>query len=324
MVQPEEPENEPSLASEERRPSLFGTDDFVMDIEDHDDDDYDDDDSWNDEHLCIVCFCSLKLSTKTSISCPVCLEKICSECMQLHLRAKIMEGFVLLKCPGDLCTRVLTDDEVGMYCKELWTLYIKNKVDAENDPKRKTCPGCNIVHNFDGLDEIPLHHKCSFCGLQWCVPCHAPWHIGMTCKMYNKDVVGKGRKALKVWAKGKGKDSANAKKCPKCHFFIERISGCDHMVCTKCSTDFCYKCGKKHRSAGILGDHYSRYSFLGCKYNLLPNKPAARIAVRSGAVFGTFIFVSIAAVSLASVGCIALAVSPIGIPVYVLVKKCRK
>ena len=96
------------------------------------------------------------------------------------------------------------------------------------------------------------------------------------------------------------------------------------ITSSRCSTDFCYKCGKKHRSAGILGDHYSRYSFLGCKYNLLPNKPAARIAVRSGAVFGTFIFVSIAAVSVASVGCIALAVSPIGIPVYVLVKKCRK
>ena len=238
IVPQKHPENEPmdkelSLASEERGHSLFGADDFGMDIEDYDHDDYDDDDSWNGEHLCVVCFCSLPLSTKTSISCAVCLQKICSECMQLHLRAKIMEGFVLLKCPGDLCTRVLTDDEVSMYCKELLTLYIKNKVDAENDPKRKTCPGCNIVHNFDGFDEIPLHHKCSFCGLQWCVPCHAPWHIGMTCKMYNKDVVGKGRKALKVWAKGKGKDSANARKCPKCHFFIERISGCDHMVCTK-------------------------------------------------------------------------------------------
>ena len=205
---------------------------YVADI----DEDYDDE--WNE--LCVVCYCTLPISDKTSISCSVCLQHICSECMQLHLTAKIMEGFVLLKCPGELCSRVLTDEEVSLYCSELLNLYIKNKVDAENNPKRKTCPGCNIVHNFEGPDEIPLHHKCSFCGLQWCVPCHAPWHIGMTCKTYKKDVVGKGQKALKVWAKGKGKDSANARKCPKCNFFIERISGCDHMVCSRYMPNFVF------------------------------------------------------------------------------------
>ena len=91
----------------------------------------------------------------------------------------------------------------------------------------------------------------------------------------------------------------------------------------RCSTDFCYKCGKKHRSAGILGDHYSRYSFLGCKFNLLPEKPVARVAVRSTAVFGGFVFMLVAAASLATVGCIGLAVSPLAVPTYFLVKKCR-
>ena len=195
------------------------------------------DEDWN-EHLCVVCYCSLRNGSKMSVYCSVCLQHVCTSCMQLHLKAKITEGFVLLRCPGDLCTRILSDDEIELYCNEQLSLYIKNKVDAENNPRRKTCPGCNIVHNFEEPNEIPLHHKCSSCGLRWCVPCHAPWHNGMTCKTYNKDVVGKGQKALKVWAKGKGKCSANARKCPNCNFFIERISGCDHMICTRFVLNF--------------------------------------------------------------------------------------
>ena len=187
-----------------------------------------------DQYLCIVCYSSFEEVHKISIYCSVCSQHICLDCMQLYLKTQITEGFVRLKCPCNLCTRVVSDNEVEQYCTtNQMKLYFKNKVDAENNPRRKTCPGCNIVHSFDEPDEIPLHHKCSFCGLQWCVPCHAPWHVGMTCKKYEKDVVGKGRKALKVWAKGKGKCSANARKCPKCRFFIERTLGCDHMVCSR-------------------------------------------------------------------------------------------
>lgn len=178
---------------------------------------------------CVICYqCDVTL-----IKCQICHQSICSDCMHLHLKAKISEGFILIRCPADYCTRIISNDEIKEHCNELIHLYTKNEVDAKNDPRHKTCPGCNLVHHFEEPDDVPLHHKCGSCGLQWCVKCHAPWHVGISCKKYQKDVVGKGHKALKVWAKGKGQSNANAKKCPNCKFFIERISGCDHMSCSR-------------------------------------------------------------------------------------------
>ena len=190
-------------------------------------DSFSNDDSY--EMRCVICYqCDITL-----IKCQLCDQSICSDCMHLHLKAKISEGFILIRCPADYCTRIISNNEIKEHCSELIHLYTKNKVDAENDPRHKTCPGCNLVHHFEEPDDIPLHHKCGSCGLQWCVKCHAPWHVGISCKKYQKDVVGKGHKALKVWAKGKGLSHANAKKCPSCKFFIERISGCDHMSCSR-------------------------------------------------------------------------------------------
>uniref|UniRef100_A0A146KLQ7 RBR-type E3 ubiquitin transferase n=2 Tax=Lygus hesperus TaxID=30085 RepID=A0A146KLQ7_LYGHE len=34
----------------------------------------------------------------------------------------------------------------------------------------------------------------------------------------------------------------NAKNCPKCNAPIQKISGCNHMVCWKCKTSFCWHC----------------------------------------------------------------------------------
>jgi ariadne-1 len=34
----------------------------------------------------------------------------------------------------------------------------------------------------------------------------------------------------------------NTRKCPKCHRFIEKNGGCNHMTCL-CSHEICWKCG---------------------------------------------------------------------------------
>ena len=37
--------------------------------------------------------------------------------------------------------------------------------------------------------------------------------------------------------------------CPTCETFINKYEGCDHMVCSRCLTHFCYNCGKKYHFA---------------------------------------------------------------------------
>ena len=34
----------------------------------------------------------------------------------------------------------------------------------------------------------------------------------------------------------------NFKKCPHCYCDVEKISGCNHMTCTKCHGEFCWVC----------------------------------------------------------------------------------
>ena len=66
-----------------------------------------------------------------------------------------------------------------------------------------------------------------------------------------------------------------------------RVSGCDHMTCSRCETEFCYLCGEKFRGLRFLGNHSSRLSIFGCKYRFQPDNPALRKFARGG-LFGTF------------------------------------
>ncbi|GFT51693.1 probable E3 ubiquitin-protein ligase RNF217 [Nephila pilipes] len=150
---------------------------------------------------------------------------------------------------------------------------------------------------------------CPSCQLQWCFQCHAPAHGALTCRQYKK-----GDHLLRNWARARTHGQQNAQKCPKCKIYIERTTGCDHMHCTSCSTDFCYKCGEKYRYLKFFGDHYSKLSIFGCKYRFKANQPFQRRAIR-GAVFGgTLIAVTVLALC---AGVLVAGISLIALPVCV-------
>ena len=85
----------------------------------------------------------------------------------------------------------------------------------------------------------------------------------------------------------------------------------------RCKTDFCYLCGGKHYSLGWFGNHYSQYSFLGCKYNLHPHRPVLRIAIRSGVIIGGTL-----AMPLALTG--VLIGATLVLPSVLIYKKCKR
>lgn len=69
--------------------------------------------------------------------------------------------------------------------------------------------------------------------------------------------------------------------------FIQRDLGCDHMTCNRCGTEFCYRCGERYLGCKWLGNHLSRLSPFGCRYNFMPEKPHMRRIIR-GSVLGNF------------------------------------
>jgi hypothetical protein len=153
--------------------------------------------------------------------------------------------------------------------------------------------------------------QCAQCQFVWCFSCHAPWHESLKCSEYKK-----GDKLLKNWSREHQYGQQNAQVCPKCKVYIQRNSGCDTMNCSFCNTEFCYKCGCKFRHLRFIGDHYSRFSILGCKYRFYPDKPLKRKIIRGSVLSAKIASIPLIAGAGIVVGACALAASTVAVPAY--------
>jgi hypothetical protein len=69
--------------------------------------------------------------------------------------------------------------------------------------------------------------KCPFCHGRLCLECKNKQHLGICSTDHKLRCLARKEK----W-----------KYCPQCHALVERVAGCDHMVCL-CGMGFCYQCG---------------------------------------------------------------------------------
>ncbi|CAF2693899.1 unnamed protein product [Rotaria sp. Silwood2] len=264
---------------------------------------------------CQICFEELSIEP---LSC--CSSSICSKCVYLHLSSNIREARIRILCPS--CPHIFTREEIlsllSVYDNDgnLAERYKRYYADINGEAHIKTCPRCcsikeidkRLFHGVRWKKNIPRRVVCNECQFEWCFYCHAPWHEKMTCKEYLE-----GEKMLRLWASQIDENQHNAQKCPRCKIYISRSGGCPHMVCSKCQCDFCYNCGRRRFGMKFLGSHESRFSPLGCKYNLYPDKPLLRHTVR-GLVAGA----ATLALPVAAVGAVALLAvgTTIGAPTY--------
>mmetsp|Transcript_6231 Transcript_6231/g.6985 ORF Transcript_6231/g.6985 Transcript_6231/m.6985 type:complete len:128 (+) Transcript_6231:936-1319(+) len=103
-------------------------------------------------------------------------------------------------------------------------------------------PDCKFVFEWDG-DKENQQFKCKFCDKTYCIMCRVDWHEGLNCKEYRElNGYPPEDRAFYKYIKG-----TQFKQCPKCQFWVEKSSGCDHMTC-RCKYEFCYKCGGKYRA----------------------------------------------------------------------------
>jgi hypothetical protein len=64
------------------------------------------------------------------------------------------------------------------------------------------------------------------------------YHTGMTCEEYQQ--LEQEEKEKKQMAENLG--DLPFKKCPKCLTIIEKIAGCNAVLCTQCNISFCWRC----------------------------------------------------------------------------------
>lgn len=100
----------------------------------------------------------------------------------------------------------------------------------------KWCPTPNCeraVYASESIETV----LCDNCRNKFCFKCNFEAHVPIDCRI------------RVAWVEKCQNESetanwilANTKSCPKCNIRIEKNSGCNHMICTKCKFHFCWVC----------------------------------------------------------------------------------
>ena len=77
---------------------------------------------------------------------------------------------------------------------------------------------------------------CRECETETCFKCKEKYHKFPYCSSKRK----MGLKMRLYYI------SHGTKQCPRCKFLIEKTAGCDHMTCSKCGHEFCWRCFKPY------------------------------------------------------------------------------
>jgi len=211
---------------------------------------------------CKFCFDEKPVSQMTQLHCG---HRFCNECLSRWYTSKIVDGEIDLKCryPDDLtgdCMEPLLEEEIkAIVSQDTFAKYERFK--RMEDQRMRECPYCTEIQRGDPSKPMM---SCNNCEQIYCYVhsnAHGP---EMTCEEYdekNKEEFIKNREAA-------GKD---AKECPGCGILVQKSQGCNHMTCTKCSTEFCYVCGANITGEENVIRHYQEGNCDQFDFNLNNN-----------------------------------------------------
>ena len=189
---------------------------------------------------CLICFDEFETGDMTDLGCG---HSFCNSCWTHFLTVKVKddgEGSSIT-CMEPKCTVTVDDKTVMSLIQEPETkkryqqLICSSFVQCNRN--FQFCPnktGCDFVIKAD--EKVCQKIICK-CGHTFCFKCIEDWHEPVSCDF------------LKLWNKKSSDDSetvhwitAHTKLCPKCEATIEKNGGCNHMVCQRCKTEFCWSC----------------------------------------------------------------------------------
>lgn len=269
----------------------------------------------------VLTSCRVCLEDKRIKPLNCCRKAVCEECLKRYTSSQVQLGRSDIICPITECSGFLEEsvvvshlanDEVAKYRYFLEL--------GQLDASTKPCPQCSQFTSLKTRTPSRAEQKykieCSTCRFVWCFKCHAPWHEGLKCRDYRR-----GDKQLHHWASVIEHGQRNAQRCPRCKIHIQRTEGCDHMTCTQCNTNFCYRCGERYRHLRFFGDHTSNLSVFGCKYRYLPDRPHLRRLVRGSVCVSKLLVAPVVIVLVVVVGALSLVVGLVAFPIYYGCKK---
>uniref|UniRef100_A0A0G4HC70 RING-type domain-containing protein n=1 Tax=Chromera velia CCMP2878 TaxID=1169474 RepID=A0A0G4HC70_9ALVE len=139
----------------------------------------------------------------------------------------------------------------------------------KEDPRLRECPSCNFLQK--GNPRKPAM-TCQKCEMEYCYA-HADAHPSTeTCQAYE-------RRTGTVDQHSRTLIDQTCRSCPGCRFAVSKEAGCNHIVCSRCSTSFCWICGSKIEDS-IFPRHFAWWNVWGCPLRQMQEEVA--LAVRGG------------------------------------------
>ena len=204
--------------------------------------------------------------------CPICLDGLFSQaifplnncghlfhigCLETYVIEEIKKRTFPIKCPNPDCKIEIPEDDIKdtlqahIEYQDIYDeYYIKSYVDS-HPTEFYQCPtaNCKFICSVEGA-----RFDCPECQKTYCVECKTEWHHKMSCKQFQEQKKNQGDDVFEKYAK-----NMKYMRCPKCKVFVERIEGCNAMVCTRCQAQFCYQCGRE--GDGHLCNHMGAGGF---------------------------------------------------------------
>ena len=183
-----------------------------------------------------------------------------SELIQIPLEQDVVTRYVKLKHKAEL-----ESDKNTVYCPRRWCQGAARSKkhrkpvgfeDTESDDEDDEATSKGYVA---GADRLCICEDCSFA---FCSRCYKGWHGELTTCMPRKDngeLTEEDKASLEYMNK-------HSTPCPTCSARAQKTHGCNHMICFKCHSHFCYLCSAWLPPANPYNHYNNRSS--SCYYRL--------------------------------------------------------
>ncbi|KAI9592623.1 hypothetical protein BDF19DRAFT_425239 [Syncephalis fuscata] len=163
-----------------------------------------------------------------------CDHAFCNDCLGKAIWEKVREKdrCFPIRCPEPKCNHEIDDDTAERALRYENFKEWCNKKALHAIRYKIYCPiqRCSKVVELD--EEMPANQteaECPYCHTLICIQCRVPYHVGFSCRDYQKIPISERTPEdlqtlqlvnKKLWSR-----------CPDCKIFVERTAGCPHMLC---------------------------------------------------------------------------------------------
>ncbi|KAJ4141300.1 hypothetical protein NW768_000511 [Fusarium equiseti] len=177
-----------------------------------------------------------------------------SELLQIGLSEDMVKRYVTLKYKTEL-----ESDKNTIYCPRQWCngaarskrhkkpegLDFAETSDAESGKEEQERGNGEAEtttkkkkNNKDRFNKADLLAICEDCGFAFCGQCYQSWHGEFVCCAPRRDKgeLSEEEKASLEYLQ------LHTSPCPTCNAPAQKTHGCNHMICSRCDTHFCYLC----------------------------------------------------------------------------------